>query len=180
VIGVAAAGIAWLGACLIVLADGRRGLAAGLGLATAGLSWLAWQSGAGWAVAAIVAGGAVGSYQRLRSGPAGWQIMPPGSTPRLVLCIAAGLVGLWFALSVTSGSGSAVRFASLVSIGMLGIRIVTSRPPQVVLTSVGGFAIAIALATCLEPGTPGLAAFMAAGVITAGASLFGGAEPKVA
>ena len=30
-------------------------------------------------------------------GPKGWAMMPPGSTPRLVLAIGAGLVALWIA-----------------------------------------------------------------------------------
>ena len=28
-------------------------------------------------------------------GSDGWGIMPPGSTPRFILCVAGGLLGLW-------------------------------------------------------------------------------------
>ncbi|MFI5282694.1 MAG: hypothetical protein ACHQ0J_06135 [Candidatus Dormibacterales bacterium] len=179
-IGILAAALAWLGASFIVLADGRRGLAAGVGLATVGVSWLAWQSGAGAAAAALVIGGAAASYLRLRSGAQGWKLMPPGSTPRLVLCIGGGLIGLWFAATVTSGAGSPLRFASVVLIGMLGTRIVTSRQPEVVLTAAGVLALALALATALESGAPGAAAYVAAGLIAAGAALVRGTERQAA
>ena len=179
-IEIAAATAAWLGACLIVLADGRYGLACGLGLATAGMSALAWQSGAGVGVAALAAGGAAASYQRLRRGPDGWRLMPPGSTPRLVLCIVAGLIGLWFAATVTSGSGSPLRFASLAVIGMLGVRVVTSQESEVVLSAVGCLALAVAVAAGLESGTLGPAACIAAGVVAAGAGLARRTRPKAA
>jgi hypothetical protein len=180
VIEIAAAAVAWLGACLIVLADGRLGLALGLGLVTAGLSVFALQSGAGIAAAAVALGGATASYQRFRSGPTGWRLMPPDSTPRLVLCLVAGLIGLWFAASVAIGPGGSLRFAATALTGMLGIRIVTSPHSAVVLTAVGGLALSVAVAAGLESGVPGPAACIAAGLIAAGATLIRDQEPRAA
>src|SRR5207237_8346483 len=81
-----AAFAAWLGASLVVLGDGRRALAFGVFLAAAGMTVIAWQSAGPVAAAAIATGGALAAVRRFGSGPAGWRIMPPGSTPRLVLC----------------------------------------------------------------------------------------------
>ena len=168
---VAAASAAWLGASLVVLADGRRGLSLGVASIALGLAGLLWQAGGELAAAALVAGGAIASVQRLRSGVEGWIVMPPGSTPRLILCAAAGLVGLWFAASVTIGSGAPLRFAVLTVIGLTGARIVTSRQVSVALTAVGGLALAAAAADGLAPGSLEPAAFLIAAVIAAGSTL---------
>jgi len=171
VIDFAAAACAWLGAALVVLADGRRGLALGLAAAAAGLSVLAIQDGGGAAFAALAAGGAVASLAQLRSGPAGWGVMPPGSTPRLVLCIGAGLVGLWFAGSLTLGPDAPVRFAVLAVMGMMGLRIVTSDETPVVLAALAVLALAAATAAGLASTPPGAAPYVAAALIAAGALL---------
>ena len=72
----AAAFMAWLSAAIIVLADGRRGLALGLGLTAVAFAALAWASGDRLAAAAMLAGGGVAAVQRLRSGIDGWGLMP--------------------------------------------------------------------------------------------------------
>jgi hypothetical protein len=175
-----AAFAAWAGASLIVLADGRRALAVGLGLIAAALAFLAWQPG-GWpATTAIVVGGAIAAILRWRTGPTGWGVMPPGSTSRLVLSTVAGILGLWFAASLTSGAGGPLRFAALVVLGVTAMRVLTSTVPAVVLTSVASLAFAVAAASGMAPGGPGPALFVAAALIAVGASLLRVAEPRVA
>lgn len=126
-IAVAAAFLAWLGASLVVLSDGRRGLALGLAALTIGLAVLAWPAAMAVGAVAITAGGLIAAGQCLRSGPATWEIMPAGSTARLILCIASGLVALWVAAAVTTGTGAPLRFAVLVVLVLMGARMLMSR-----------------------------------------------------
>jgi hypothetical protein len=168
--GVAAA-LAWFGASIIVLSDGRRGLALGLALAAAGLATLAAPAGGLVAVGALGAGGAAASVARLGAGPPGWGLMPAGSTPRLVLCLAAGLVGLWFAGVLTSGPDAALRFAVPAVAGMMCIRVVTSDRPPVVLTSVTALGLVLASAAGLASSPAAPAVCVAAGLLAAGVGL---------
>src|SRR4029077_7796656 len=106
-----AAGIlVWLGASLVVVGDGRRGLAAGIALSLLGLAVLAFVTAGAVAAAAIAAGGAIAATRRSLIGPGGWEILAPGSTPRLVLCVATALVAFWIADAVTTGPVASLRF----------------------------------------------------------------------
>ncbi len=167
----AAAFTAWLGAALIVLSDGRRGLALGLALIAVAFAALAWVGGDMRAAAALFAGGAVAAVQRLRSGRDGWGVMPPGSTPRLILAIVAGVLALWIAASITTGPGAPLRFATLAVLGLMGARVLDGRDPAVVLTAVAGMTLALAMATGLAATPPGPAPYIAAALITAGVSV---------
>lgn len=173
----AAAFTAWLGAAMIVLADAKRGLALGLALIAVAFAALAWASGDTLAGAALLAGGAIAAVQRLRSGIDGWGLMPPGSTPRLILVIVAGVLALWIAASVTTGAGAPMRFATLTVLGLMGARVLEGREPPVVLTAVAGMALALALAAGLASTPPGLAPYIAAALIAAGASIVHVAQP---
>jgi hypothetical protein len=164
----AAALVAWLGAALVVLADGRRGLALGLALVTIGFAVLVWASGGALGVSAVAAGGAVAAWQCWRSEAATWAIMPPGSTPRLVLCVASGLVALWVAASVTTGPGAPLRFAVLVVLGLMGARVLASREVAVVLTSIACLALALAAAPGLAAISPGPVPDIIGGLVAAG------------
>ena len=163
-----AAFVAWLGAALVVLADGRRGLALGLASVTLGFAVLVWPSGGALGVSAVVAGGAIASWQCWRSGAATWGIMPAGSTPRLVLCVASGLLALWVAASVTTGPGTPLRFAVLVVLGLMGARVLASREIAVVLTSIACFALALAAAPDLAAISPGPVPDIIGGLVAAG------------
>lgn len=174
----AAALLAWSGAAVIVLSDGRRGLALGLGLLTVGLAALEW--GDWLAVIAIFGGGTLAAWRRLRSGRPGWGLMPPGSTPRMVLCVAAGLVALWVAVSVTTGPGVAVRFATLTVIGLMTARVLAGSHTTVVLTAVSALALAMAAATGLGAMTPGPAPFIIGALIAAGVTVVPLTEPRAA
>jgi hypothetical protein len=167
---VVAAVAAWLGASVIVLADGRRGLALGLGLATVGISIIAWQSAGFVEGAVLFAGGAIATVVRLRSGREGWRIMPAGSTPRLVLCVASVFLAWWIAAAVTSGSGAALRFAVLTTLGLSGARVISSDDPAALMTSVAALAIGVALAAAIASGSPELALYVAAAIVAAGAA----------
>jgi hypothetical protein len=164
----AAAFVAWLGAALVVLADGRRGLALGLALVTIGFAVLVSASGGALGVSAVAAGGAVAAWQCRRSEAATWAIMPPGSTPRLVLCVASGLVALWVAASVTTGPGAPLRFAVLVVLGLMGARVLASQEVAVVLTSIACFALALAAAPGLAATSPGPVPDIIGGLVAAG------------
>lgn len=164
----AAAFVAWFGASVIVLADGRRGVALGLALTAAGLAFLAWPSAGVGAAIVIAAGGLLGAVVRNRSGPAGWVIMPAGSTPRLILCVAAALVSLWIAASVTSGDGAALRFAVLCVVVQMGGRLFTTRDPSITLAAVAALALAVADTVAIGPNSSGVAPFIVAALVAAG------------
>ena len=166
-----AAFAAWLGAALIVLADGRRGLAAGIGLVTVGFTAIALAEGAWVGGAFLIVGGAVAVVALLRTGPQEWGIMPPGSTPRLILAVAGGILSLWMAASVTTGPGASLRFASLAVLGLMAARLLQTKAAVPALTGAAGLAIALAGASELGPSDPGFAPYLIAAAITAGALL---------
>jgi hypothetical protein len=181
VIEVAAALIVWLGAALVVLADARRGLALGLALVTIGFAVLAWASGQPVGGVAVVVGGMTGALRCLTAGPARWGLMPPGSTPRLVLCVAAGLLSLWVSASVTPTPGGPLLFAVLVVLGLMAARILTSGDIIVDRTAIACFALALASSPALASSSPTgpvpyiFGALIAAAVIAAPATLPQGA-----
>jgi hypothetical protein len=162
--------VAWAGASLVVLADGRRGLALGMVFASAGLAALAFMSAGGLAAAAIATGGAIAAAGRLRSGVPGWQVMPPGSTPRVVLCAATGLVALWIAFTITTGPGAGLRFTALAALALATARILWSADPAAQLTAVGVLALAAGLASAVGAANPDLWPFAAAGLVAAAAA----------
>ena len=94
--------------------------------------------------------------------------MPAGSTPRLVLCIGTGLLGLWVAAAVTIGPGAAMRFAVLVVLGLMGARVLSSSELHVVLAGIAGLALALGAAPGLEVLSAGIVPDIAGGLIAAG------------
>ncbi|HEV2967247.1 MAG TPA: hypothetical protein VG009_04015 [Candidatus Dormibacteraeota bacterium] len=163
-----AAFVAWLGAAIVVLADGRRGLAVGLALVTVSLAILAWPAGTAVGSVAVGVGGLIAAVQCWRSGPAEWGMMPAGSTPRLILCVASGLLGFWLAASVTTGPDASRRFAVLVVTALMGARVLISRDVPVVLTGIAALALALATASGLEVESPGPIPAIVGGLIAAG------------
>jgi len=175
----AAAGFAaWAGAAVIVLADGRRGLAAGVGLVAVGFTVLAWAEGLWLAGAILVAGGGVSVFELVRTGPKEWGLMPPGSTPRLILAVVGGILSLWVSASVTTGPGAPLRFASLAVLGLMAGRLLQSQSPTAVLTAAAGLALALAGASGLAPNGEGLAPYLVGAMIAAGALLLPAAESR--
>ena len=96
--------------------------------------------------------------------------MPTGSSPRLVLCVAGGLVALWVGLTVMSGDGGGLRFAVIAMIGLAAARVIGSDDTPIVLTATAMLALAIAGATALGEGNPGLAPYLLAAAIAAATS----------
>jgi hypothetical protein len=169
---------AWVGAAVIVLAEGRRGLAAGIGLVALGFTVLAWTDGLWPAGAILLAGGAVSVFELLRTGTPQWGLMPPASTPRLILAVVVGILSLWVAASVTTGPGASLRFASLAVLGLMAGRLLQSQSSIAVLTAAAALALALAGASGLAPNGAGLAPYLFGAVIAAGALLLPAAESR--
>jgi hypothetical protein len=166
----AAAFAAWLGAGVIVISNGRRGLALGLAVSTLAFAVLAWAGGERVAASALFLGGAVAAVQRLRTGPDVWGVMPAGSTARLVLSIAGGLAALWIATSVMSGPGSELRFAALSVLGLMGARVLTENEPAAVLTALAALALSVPVASGVSDSGTGPSIYVAAALIAIGVS----------
>ena len=166
-----AAFLAWTGAALIVLSDGRRGLALGLALITAGFAVLAWFGGERLAAVAILLGGAFAAVQRLRNGPDVWGLMPSGSTSRLLLSIAGGLLALWIATSVMTGPGAPLRFAVVSVLGLMGARVMSGGETAALVTALAALALSIAMAVGLADTGPGPSPYIAAALFAVGVSV---------
>jgi len=163
-----AAGIVvWLGVSLVVVADGRRGQAVGIALSALGLAVLAFVTAGAVAAAAIAAGGAIAGARRFVSGPAGWEILSPGSTPRLVLCIVTALVAFWVADAVTSGPVASVRFAVITAITLSAARVLSTAEPAAQLSAVAVVAIGVASAGAIGSTDPAVWPYLAGGVVAA-------------
>jgi len=170
-VSAAAAFVAWLGAALIVLSEGRRGLAAGLALVTLGFAGLAFVGGEVEAGVALFAGGGVAVVQRLRTGRDEWGVMPAGSTARLVLAAAMGLLALWISTSVMTGPGAPLRFAALSVLGLMAARVLTPTEPPAVLTALAALALSVAVAAGVADTSPGPALYVLAAIVASGISL---------
>lgn len=177
-IGGIAAVTAWLGVSTIVLTDGRLGLASGMALTTVALAVVAWQSAGVIEAAAILAGGAVAAGLRWRSGPGGWSLMPPGSTPRLVLCVGSGLLAFWVAATVMQGSGAAFRFVAMITIALPAARILATDEIAAATTAAGALILGIAVAAATHDASPGPAPYLLSAVVAAGAAWWPRTAPR--
>ena len=163
-----AAGIAvWLGASLVVVADGRRGLATGIALSTLGLAVLALVSAGPLAAAAVAVGGAAAAARRFSAGADRWEVLAPGSTPRLVLCVATALVGFWIADAVTSGPVASLRFALLTGIALPTARVLSTAEQAAQLSAVAIVALCIASVGAVGSSSPGVWPYLAGGAVAA-------------
>jgi hypothetical protein len=167
VIGAAGALCAALGASSILCSDARGGLAGGLALAGAGIAVAVAEAALPEAAAVLVLGTAVAAAARFRKCPAGWGILPPGSTPRIVLCVVAGAAATYLGVFVlTAPGGRAVRVALLAVLALAGLRLLTERRPAPVFTAAAAIAIAGGATAALGAGPQvGAAALAAAGAV---------------
>lgn len=163
----AAGVILWLGATLIVVGDGRRAMATGIGLSTLGLAILAFLVGGAAPAAALALGGAIAAARRFVSGPSGWAILPPGSTPRLVLCIAAALVAFWLAAGITSGPYASLRFATLLGAALAAARALITTEESALLTAFVLLTLSVASGAGVGSSQPELAPYLAGGALAA-------------
>lgn len=155
---------------MIVLADGRRGLAAGIALTAVGFTALAWTSGMWLDGALLLAGGSMSIVALLRTGRQDWGLMPAGSTPRLILAVVGAVLSLWLAASVTTGPGAPLRFAVMAVLGLMAARLLQGQSAAAVVAAAVGLALALAGASALGPNDAGFAPYLLAAVIAAGAS----------
>jgi hypothetical protein len=114
-------GLAWLGAALLVLSDARRGLAVGLLVAAIGLAVIRVAEGDNVDAGLLLAGGLLAAVIGLRRNPhRGWGLLPPGSTPRIVLSIVVGGFALWLAVGMLDSPGEPQARAAAVIVMALG------------------------------------------------------------
>jgi len=170
-VSTSAAFAAWIGAALIVLSEGRRGLALGMALVTLGFAGLALAAGQVEGAVTLVAGGGVAVVQRLRSGKDAWGVMPPGSTARVVLAAGVGLLALWISTTVMSGPGASIRFAALSVLGLTAARVLTPSDPPAVMTALAALALSVAVAAGVAGTGPGPAVYVLAAIVAGGISL---------
>lgn len=165
---IAAAAAAWFGGSIILLSDGRRGLATGLAVLAAALAALALLAGHYVEAVALLVGGVTAAALHLRGGPAGWGVMPAGSTPRLILTIVAGLIALWLAAAVTGGDDAGLRFSVPAVLGVLVLRVMLGAEPAAAGAVASGIALTLGAGTLLASnGTPEAACIVAAVVAAA-------------
>lgn len=138
----AGAALAWFGTSILVLAEARRGVALGLGVAAVGLGLVALAQGPAPG-AAIAGGGLLAAGFRLRDGGRGWGVLPPGSTPRLVLSVAVLLLAALVGGSLMTGPGAAARVAALAVAGLAGARLLTTARRGAALGAAAALALAL-------------------------------------
>jgi hypothetical protein len=137
-----AAGLAWFGATLTSLAEARRGLALGLVLTGAGLAGVV--AGSRPLDALLLAGAAVGTaLLRMRDGPAGWGLLPPGSTPGIVLSIVVLVASVLLAGTFLQGPMSVWALGPLAVALVAGVRLLAVDERASALAA--GAALALAL-----------------------------------
>jgi hypothetical protein len=161
-LGVLGALAAWLGAALLVLSEGRLAVATGILSVGAGIGGVALAARDPGAAAFIAGGGLLAAVLRARERGAldGWAIMPPGSSPRIILTLVAGAAALWLGASYLNGPGDRlVAVAVLAVIGLAGARLLESESRSVLLGTASALALAFG----------GAAVFVAAPAVPAAA-----------
>ena len=118
----AAGALAWFGATVTSLAEARRGLALGLVLTGAGLAGVI--AGSRPLDALLLAGAAIGTaLLRLRDGRPGWDLLPPGSTPGIVLSIVVLVASVLLAGTFLQGPLSVWALAPLAVALVAAVRL---------------------------------------------------------
>jgi hypothetical protein len=134
--------VALLGSALIVCSDGPRAIGLGLTLAGAGIA-LALAAAGAWPAALPLAISGALSGVLLQRGEPRWRVLPPGSTPRVIMSVVAAGVAAWFALSALPGPGQRwVRAATVLVLVLPGSRLVSASEQRAVLGA--GSAVALA------------------------------------
>jgi hypothetical protein len=156
---VAGALLAWIAMSVLVLSEGRLGLAAGLVGAGVGVAASLAETPV---VAALVgAAGIAGGVLRARDGQSGWGVLPPGSTPRVILCVVAGAACAWVGGGLLTGPHAPARAAVIATTVLAAARLLTTHRRAAALTA--GAALALATGAL-----GGLASGQAAQVAAAG------------
>jgi hypothetical protein len=176
-LGAVGALAAWVGGAMLVLSEGRRAIATGILAAALGLAGTVATHDLA-AAGLLLAGGLVAAGLRFtdQSAPAGWSILPPGSSPRIILTVVAGVAALWVGVVYLTGfADRRLLVAVLVVIILAGARLLESESRPVLLAAASALALALGAAALLIPGAAAASAALAA-VAAAGISLLRGAE----
>jgi len=129
--------VAWLGATVLVLSEARRGLAVGLLLAAAGLAGVRAAEGDPTEAGLILGGGLLAAIAGLRRNRRrGWGLLPPGSTPRIVLCLVAGAGAVWLATGLLDSPGEwQARSAAAILIALGASGLLAAGDPRAMLAA---------------------------------------------
>lgn len=149
---------AWLGGTTLTLSEAGGGLAFGLALAASGLALSLAISGDLVGAGFILASGLAAAGLRLRGGGGDGGLLPPGSTPRLVLSLAVLIAAGFFGANVIIGAGGSTRVAGLAVALLASARLMgTSRRPPA-LAAAGALALALGVLGGIAPLAAGVAA----------------------
>lgn len=161
-----------------MLADARRGLAAGLALLAIAAAGLTWAAGDPGGAVVLLAGGVVAAVLRYTIGPDGWGLMQPGSTPRLLFAVVVGLVALWVAVAATTGATGGLRFGAIAILVLLTGRLLQGAAPVALLTATAGLALVLGVIAGTMTAGGGIASYVVAALVTAGISAMPIASPR--
>jgi hypothetical protein len=162
--------VAWLGASLLVVSDGRLALGTGLTAAAGGVAAGLIVGGRPLAAAAVVAGGLASAALRLRTGPAGWRILPPHSSPRVILSVGAGGAAAWIAAQLL-GVGGLDRMPAVMVAALAGGRVLGAADGASAAVAASAVALAVPVALLGGSDTATLAAGAASATAVAVATL---------
>jgi len=150
-LAVAAVVVAWLGGAFLVLSDARRGVALGVALYAAGLAVTLYSTPP--AALALGLAGLAAAALRLRDGAPHWGTLPPGSTPRLLLCVVSGVLAGFVGASILAGPGAApVRIVILIGGAMGAARLLSTLRREAALASTSALTLAVGARRVRRPG----------------------------
>lgn len=148
VLAIAAVVVAWLGGAFLVLSDARRGVALGVALYAIGLAATLYNIPP--AALALGLAGLGAAALRLRDGPPRWGTLPPGSTPRLLLCVVSGVLAAFAGASILAGPGPApVRIVILLGGAMGAARLLSTLRREAALASTTVMTLALGAAAAV-------------------------------
>jgi hypothetical protein len=151
VLAAAAVVVAWLGGAFLVLSDARRGVALGVALYAVGLAVTLY--GTPPAALALGLAGLAAAALRLRDGAPQWGTLPPGSTPRLLLCVVSGVLAGFVGASILEGPGPApVRIVILLGGAMGAARLLSTLRREAALASTSAMTLAVGAAAAVSGG----------------------------
>src|SRR5207237_635534 len=73
----------------------------------------------------------------------GWGILPPGSTPRVILCAVAGAACAWIGAGLISGAEAPARATLLAVIVLAAARLLTTHKREAALAAGSALALAV-------------------------------------
>lgn len=124
--------LAWLGASITVLAEGRRGLGCGAALVGAGLCAVEIAAGDPVPGVLLLIGGAGYGAFRQRDGARGWVLFAPGSSPRMIAAVLLFAVSLFLINAIDIATPA---LAAILTVSALAVMRLTSTPDRAALAS---------------------------------------------